>query len=105
VFERFRIIWSRAAVVDLDLIIDYVAEDAGVDRALHLYQKIRDKVESLSHLPRRGRIVPELESVAVSEFREILMDRYRIIFRIDGKKVILVAIFDGRRDLEGILVD
>lgn len=103
--DRFKIVWTRAATVDLDQIIDYVAQDAGVDRALRLYEKIRDKVDSLYQLPRRGRIVPELESIAVSEFRELLPDRYRIVYRIDGKKVVLVGIFDGRRDLEAILVD
>jgi toxin ParE1/3/4 len=103
--DRFRIVWTRASIVDLDQIIDYVALDSGVDRALGLYEKIRDKIDSLSRLPRRGRIVPELESISVLEFREILMDRYRIIFRIDDKKVVLVGVFDGRRDLEAILVD
>lgn len=103
--DRFRVVWTRASIVDLDQIIDYVALDAGIDRALRLYEKIRDKVESLSQFPRRGRIVPELETIAVLEFREILMDRYRIVFRIDGKKVVLVGILDGRRDLEAILVD
>ena len=103
--DRFRIVWTRASIVDLDQIIDYVALDSGVDHALGLYEKIRDKIDSLSRLPRRGRIVPELESISVLEFREILMDRYRIIFRIDDKKVVLVGVFDGRRDLEAILVD
>jgi toxin ParE1/3/4 len=103
--DRFTIVWTRAAIVDLDRIIEYLAVDAGVDRALRLYEKVRDRIDSLSHLPRRGRIVPELESIAVLEFREILMDKYRIVFRIDGTKVVLVGIFDGRRDLEAILVD
>ena len=103
--DRFKVVWTRAATIDLDQIIDYIALDAGVDRALRLYGKVRDKIDSLSRLPRRGRIVPELESISVLEFREILMDHYRIIFRIDGKKVVLVGVFDGRRDLEAILVD
>ena len=103
--ERFRIIWTRAARVDLDQLVDYVAIDAGIDRAIALYEKIREKVDSLSHLPRRGRIVPELERIAVAEFRELLTGRFRIIFRIDGRKVVLIGILDGRRDLEAILVD
>ena len=103
--ERFKIVWTRAATVDLDQIIDYVASDAGVDRALKLYENIREKVDSLTSLPQRGRIVPELESIAIAEFREIFMDRFRIIFRIDSKKVVLIGILDGRRDLEAILVD
>lgn len=103
--EHFKIVWTRAARVDLDQLIDYVANEAGVDRAIALYEKTRDKVDSLCHLPRRGRIVPELERIAVAEFREILIDRHRIIFRIDGGKIVLIGILDGRRDLEAILVD
>lgn len=103
--KRFKIVWTRAATVDLDQIIEFVALEAGVDRALKLYEKIRDKIDTLSQFPRRGRTVPELESIAVFEFRELLMNPYRIIFRIDDGNVALVGILDGRRDLEAILVD
>lgn len=103
--ERFEVVWTRAAIVDLDLLFEYVAEDSGPERAIKLYDKICAKVESLSTLPRRGRVVPELKDIAVHEFRELIFGRYRLVFRLDGRKVVLIGILDARRDLEAILVD
>lgn len=103
--KRYKVVWSRSAIRDLDAIVDYVAADSGVDRALALYERIRDQIDALSRFPRRARIVPELEQIAVGEFREILLRPYRILFRLDGSHVVLVGVLDGRRDLEAILVD
>ncbi len=103
--EQFEIVWTRAATVDLDRIFEYVADNSGFERAFALYEKIRGHITTLTTLPRRGRIVPELRDIAVREFRELLIRPYRIIFRLDGRKVVLVGILDGRRDLESILVD
>ncbi len=103
--ERFGVIWSRSAIRDLDTILDFVAADSGTDRAVALYERIRGQIEILSSYPRRARVVPELEQIAVGEFRELLFHPYRILFRLDGSKVVLVGILDSRRDLEAILVD
>lgn len=103
--EGYKVVWSSTALSDLDATIDYVAADSGVDRALKLYEKVRDQIDSLSAHPRRARVVPELERIAVGEFRELLLNPYRILFRLDRRKVVLVGVLDGRRDLEGVLVD
>lgn len=103
--EHYKIIWSRSALSDLDGIIDYVAADSSVDRALALYEKIHDQIGTLAAHPRRARVVPELERIAIREFRELQLKPYRILFRVDRSNVVLVGVLDGRRDLEAILVD
>jgi len=37
VAELFKIVWTRAATVDLDQIFEYVAADSGFERAFRLY--------------------------------------------------------------------
>lgn len=101
----FEITWTRAAITDLDLIIEYVAQSSGHGRAVKLYEKLRGTVDNLRKLPDRGRVVPELSLVAIREFREVIDRPYRIVFRIDENKIILVGILDARRDLESLLVD
>lgn len=76
-----------------------------VNSALSIYEKLTGRIESLARVPRRCRIVPELKEIGVTVFRELLVSRYRICFRIDGKKVILVGVLDSRRDLQEILID
>ncbi len=102
--ETFEVVWSRSAVSDLDEILDYLAEQAGIDRALELYEKLRRRVAGLTRLPRRCRYVPELKELGLTEFRESIMPPYRIFFRLADKRVILLGVLDSRRDLEELLI-
>ncbi len=102
--ETFEVFWSRSAVSDLDDILDYLAEQAGIDRALDLYEKVRRRVASLSSLPERCRYVPELKDLGLTEFRESILPPYRIFFRLVERRVILLGVLDSRRDLEELLV-
>jgi toxin ParE1/3/4 len=49
-------------------------------------------------------VVPELREVGVSDYREILWKPYRILYFVEDKRVYVVAILDGRRDLVDLLV-
>ncbi|MEM7356199.1 MAG: type II toxin-antitoxin system RelE/ParE family toxin [Acidobacteriota bacterium] len=102
--ERFEVFWSQSAVRDLDEILDFVAREASIDQALALYAKVRERVASLTTLPRRCRYAPELESLGLREFRESLVPPYRIFFRLVEERVILVGILDSRRDLGELLI-
>ncbi len=102
--EAFDVVWSQAAVTDLDDILDFVAERDDVDRALKLYERIRRRVSSLSSYPHRCRHVPELEAIGLFEFREAIDPPYRIFFRLVGNQAILLGILDSRRDLEALLI-
>jgi len=50
------------------------------------------------------RIVPELKEAGHLNFRDLIIWPYRVFFRSEASKVILVAVLDGRRDLEAILI-
>lgn len=102
--ETFDVLWIPSAVSDLDEVLDYLAEEASIDQALEVYEKIRDQVKSLSRLPRRCRYVPELKALGVTEIREAIVPPHRIFFRLIENRVILLGVLDGRRDLEEILI-
>ncbi len=38
-------------------------------------------------------------------WRELLIEPYRLIYRIEGDTVTVLALFDGRRDLEDLLLE
>ncbi len=102
--EAIEVLWSQSAVRDLDEILEYLAEQASIDRALELYEEVRRRVASLSSLPQRCRYVPELKDLGLTEFRESILPPYRIFFRLVEKRVILLGVLDSRRDLEEILI-
>ena len=102
--RSFRIRWAPVAFQDLDEIIDYIATQDGTDAAVKLYLKLVKRAGALATHPARCRIVPELRSVGVVEYRELIVSPYRVFFRIVGTEVRIVGVLDGRRDLEETLV-
>ena len=103
--ETFELVWSRLAVRDLDQILDYLSEEAGLDRALAVYEQVRQRISTLRQHPQRCRVVPELHDLGLNEFRESILAPYRIVFRPHGQTVVLVAIVDSRRNLDELLVE
>lgn len=102
--EEYEIFWSAVAVTDLDGILRSTVSRHGPGAASRLYDKLREPVKTLTRLPRRCRVVPELQDLGVTEYRELLLRPYRVVFRIYGHQIAIVGVFDGRRDLEEILI-
>jgi toxin ParE1/3/4 len=103
--NKFEIIWPHSALIDLDVITDYLLLSAGHRRAYKAYIKIKKGVESLEQYPLRCRPIPELQIHGIFDYRDLVIAPYRICFKIENQKVILTAILDGRRDIEYILLD
>jgi plasmid stabilization system protein ParE len=96
--------WTATAGHDLDAIIGFIAEDS-IDEALKILERMRKKAISLNALPERGRIVPELKEQGIILYRELILAPWRIIYRIFGETVYVLAVLDARRNLEDILLD
>jgi toxin ParE1/3/4 len=45
----------------------------------------------------------ELDALGIREFRQILVESYRLIYRLSGKIVFVMVIADGRRDMQALL--
>ncbi len=98
----YDVLWSEAARQDLEHIVAFVSERNPLN-AGRLWRKIEKRVGTLTSVPYRSRLVPELKAIGLDVYREIVIDPYRILLRVQGKKVYVHGIFDGRRDLEEIL--
>jgi plasmid stabilization system protein ParE len=102
--RRFRVQWAEAAVRDLEELIRFVALDSGID-AERLLVRIESRAASLESSPGRGRVVPELWRFGMRSWRELLVRPYRLVYRIEGDTVNVLAVFDGRRDVEDVLLE
>ena len=102
--KKYKVIWSRTAEHDLESIIDYIAEDSPLN-AKRVLTKIKSKSSVLYSYPARGRIVPELKEFNILQYREIIVDPWRIIYKITENKVIVMSVIDARRNVEDILLD
>ena len=100
----YTVFWTEIAYNDLEVIIDYISNDS-IDNALNVLYKIKEKAETLNSFPDRGRIVPELKFHNIESYRELILNPWRIIYRIDKNKVYVLSVLDGRRNIEDILLE
>jgi toxin ParE1/3/4 len=90
--------WTRSAIHDVRVLRNYIAYDseAYADR---FAQKIIDAVEKLQRFPMMGRRMPEASDEAI---REILFQKYRIIYRVEPSRVLVLMVVYGGRDISDI---
>lgn len=93
-----KIEWTRSAARDVRNVKYYVALDSE-SYAERLVQKIVGAVEKVAVFPRAGRKVPEADA---ENIREILYRNYRIIYRIERDRILVLMVIHGARDLTQI---
>jgi addiction module RelE/StbE family toxin len=90
--------FSPTAIADLEEIASYIARDN--PRAAEAWvDKLVDRAELAALQPRGGRVVPE---VGDPDIREVFLRTYRIIYRIDPDRILVLTIFEGHRRLRGL---
>jgi toxin ParE1/3/4 len=102
--SRLPVEWATIAERDLAGIVEYIARD-DPGAAAGVLDTLEAKASSLETLATRGRVVPELQRIQIREYRELLVKPYRLIYRVEKLRVVVLGVFDGRRDLEDILLD
>lgn len=99
----YSVLWADAAESDLNAIADYLAAES-VDAAADALSRLMNRAARLRSLPYRGRVVPELAAHGISDYRELQLHPWRVIYRIEGGAVRVLAVLDGRRSLEDLLL-
>lgn len=99
-----RIVWTEVALRDLESLLDHVIARDGPGHAARLYAKLEPAIDGLATHPSRCRVIPELREIGLRIYRELIVQPYRVPFRIRGREVVLLGVLDGRRDLAELLV-
>jgi toxin ParE1/3/4 len=91
-------------VVDLIAIAEYLAahSPAAADKVL---LRLRRRADTLVTAAQRGRRVPEFVDFGMTAFRELIDKPYRLICRIEKSQVHVIAVIDGRRNLQDVLFE
>jgi toxin ParE1/3/4 len=100
--KQFEVIWTKNAQFDLESIIEYIKIDS-INIAKKIFFEIKNECANLHYFPQRKRVVPELQQIGILKYREIIHERWRVIFKIDNTKVYVLLLVDSRRNLEDIL--
>lgn len=92
------VVWSPEAVEDLESIAEYIARDSEV-YARAVVTKILNVSRRIGDFPHVGRVVPEMGD---ENIRERFVYSYRLIYRVENTRVLIVAVLHGKRLIENI---
>jgi addiction module RelE/StbE family toxin len=95
------IVWSDPAVEDLEAAVEFIAKDSDA-YARSLAQLAVDAAESLCSFPNRGHRLPDRK---LSKYRELIIGSYRLVYLVEKKRVLIVAVLHGHRALRRALKD
>ena len=93
-----RVVWSPEAADDLEEIVTYIARDSGF-YARAVASKLLTTAESLAEFPEIGPIVPEARDNSI---RERFVHSYRLIYKVEARRILILAIVHGKRLLNEI---
>ncbi|MCK5231519.1 MAG: type II toxin-antitoxin system RelE/ParE family toxin, partial [Desulfobulbaceae bacterium] len=99
----YEVIWTKTAENDLLKIIEYIAQD-NPGNAIRILKKIKKQIADLYYSPGRCRIVPELYYHKITQYREMVIAPWRVMYRISDSKVYVLSVLDSRQNIEDILL-
>ena len=90
--------WTPQALRDLDAVCLFIARDAPRYAEIFAY-RVFQAVDRVGEFPNSGRIVPE---IGRNDIREIILQSYRIVFRVRADEVEILTIHHGARPISGL---
>ena len=88
-----RLIWSPMAVEDIEELRDHIAAESPQQAAV-VVRRLVAAAESLTDLPGRGRVVPEVGDDAI---RELIIRPFRLVYRVSETAVGIVTVLRSTR--------
>ena len=102
--RTYTVRWSETSERDLKSIVEYIAKDSP-SRAYEVFSKIKETASNLHSFIDRSRIVPELQDQGITQYRELIIAPWRIIYRISERTVYVLSVLDSRQNVEDILLN
>lgn len=100
---RFEVLLTEDALRDLEELHDYILQYDDPAKADHVVTRLEKVFADLATDPGRGTYPKELLALGIREYRQVYFKPYRVIYRIDRKRVYIYLVIDGRRDMQGLL--
>ena len=91
-----KIEWSETAKNDFRNIVNYISHDSP-SYSEYFIKGILEKIDFLKDFPKIGRILPESDD---PNDRELIFQRYRIIYNVSHEMITIEMIIHGSRLLK-----
>ncbi|MCL5795902.1 MAG: type II toxin-antitoxin system RelE/ParE family toxin [Gammaproteobacteria bacterium] len=94
------LIWTEAALRDIEDIADYIALDK--PRAAKAFvRRVFEVVDHLGLFPESGRVPPELPEFS---YREVICSPCRIIYKMTDQKIAILFVMRSEQDLRRLMM-
>lgn len=93
--KKYQVNLTQQAQNDLEHIFDFIADDS-MNNAEKFVLELEEKVVSLEVFPDRNPFIPENEFFD-TDYRHLIYQKYRIVYRISEKSVFILRIFHGAK--------
>ena len=100
--KKYNVFWTQTAENDFTFILKYIQKDSP-SNAKMVFLALKEQALKLEFFPERGRIVPELQEFGITQYREIIIQRWRMIYKIVDERVYVLSLIDARQNGEDIL--
>jgi toxin ParE1/3/4 len=99
-----KVVILESAQADLVSLRAYIVKNFSA-RTWHTnYAKLKASIRNLATFPHLGGIPDELESLNLTQYRQILCGMNRVIYEVRQDAVYIHLIVDTRRDLKDVLM-
>ena len=99
-----KVIILDSAERDLNELRSYIVKNFSQTTWLKTYAKLKESIRNLATFPLLGASLPELESLNLNQYRQIVSGMNRVIYEPRADAVYIYMIVDTRRDLESLLM-
>ena len=99
-----KVVVLDSAEQDLKELRSYVVRNFSQTTWLKTYSKLKESIRNLATFPLLGAVPPELETLNLNQYRQIISGMNRVIYEPRTDAVYIYMIVDTRRDLETLLM-
>jgi toxin ParE1/3/4 len=99
----FEVFLTDDASRDLEALYEYIASHDATEKAEYVLDETEKVFLNLAEHPARGAYPKELLAIGLRDYREIFFKPYRLIYRVISKKVYVMVVADGGRDMQTLL--
>ena len=93
-----KVVWSSLATRQAQDAVAYIAGDRP-DTAVEWLEELLERVALLELFEELGRVVPE---IGLAAYRELPHKPYRIIYRVDAARVVILTLRPMRMDWDAV---
>lgn len=100
---QYKVVILHQAKLDLHSIKNYILNNHSKKSWQECLIKIKKSINTLKTFPYSGNIPPELETLHLNQYRQVISGMNRIIYEIKGDTVFIHLVCDSRKALKDAL--